>query len=65
MKKDFDYSKTIPVEIELNGKKFNGKYFVSRQIITVMYDFKEISTQMGGSDPERLSKIILREMVDK
>ncbi len=61
MEKSFDNAKEI--SIELNGKKFTGRYIVKNHIITVISGFGERSTQVGGSSPENLARIILGELV--
>jgi hypothetical protein len=54
------------VEIEKDGKRYAGKYRVEGGIITVTYDGEgggDKSTQVGNSEPERLAKLLLIELV--
>jgi hypothetical protein len=54
------------VEIEKNGKRHAGKYRVEGGIITVTYDAEgggHKATQVGNSEPERLAKLMLTELV--
>jgi len=61
MQKIFGNAKEII--IELNGKRFAGRYIVKNRIVTVTSGFGEKSTQVGGSNPESLARIILEELV--
>ena len=54
------------VEIESDGKTYAGKYRVEGGIITVTHDADgggDKSTQVENSEPERLAKLLLFELV--
>jgi hypothetical protein len=54
------------VEIEKDGERYAGKYRVEGGIITLTYDAEgggDKSTQVGNSEPERLAKLLLNELV--
>ena len=54
------------VEIEKDGKIYTGKYRVEGGIITVTYDADgggDKSTQVENSEPERLARRLLLELV--
>ncbi len=54
------------VEIEKDGRTYSGKYRVEGGIITVTYDADgggDKSTQVENSEPERLAKLLLSELV--
>jgi hypothetical protein len=55
-----------PIEIEVDGKRFEGRYSVESGVITVwtVLHGRE-ATQLGGSSPERLARILLHELVAK
>jgi len=54
------------VEIDKDGKTYAGKYRVEGGIITVTYDAEgggDKSANVGGSDPARLARELLLEVV--
>ena len=52
------------VEVEVDGKLYRGRYQVDRGIIAVsMMDGRRKATQVGGSPPEVLARILLCELV--
>jgi hypothetical protein len=56
------------VQIEKDGKTYAGKYRVESGIITVTYDGEgggDKSTQVENSEPERLAKLLLLEVIDE
>lgn len=61
MKKDFNNAKEIVIEI--NGKEYSGRYIVKRSIVSVISSFGEKSTQVGGSAPESIARLMLGELV--
>lgn len=63
MKKDFDYSKTREISVEIDGKKFTGSYILSGGVVTVSTPHGLRSAQLGGMTPEGLARILLRETV--
>lgn len=54
-------SAPVPIEIQLTHK---GTYTIDAGMITVTYNGKSKTTQLGGSSsaPEGLAKIMLREL---
>ena len=54
------------VEIDKDGKTYAGKYRVEGGVITVTYDADgggDKSAQVKNSEPERLAKLLLFEVV--
>jgi hypothetical protein len=52
------------VEVERNGVLHTGTYTIERGIITVSYEFRQNTTQVGSMPPEALAKILLGEILD-
>jgi hypothetical protein len=52
------------VEIERDGKKYNGRYTVDRRLITVVYNGRTKSTQLGGSGGYAIATALLSELVN-
>ena len=52
------------IEIEVNGEKYAATFEVSRGIVTVNYDGRKNSTQVGGSPPESIARILLSELIN-
>ena len=50
------------VTTEFNGRQISGTYSVSRGAVTVSTAHDSKSTQVGGSTPAILAKILLREL---
>lgn len=56
----------VEVAIERNGERHVGYYYVEREMITVSYSKGgSKSTQVGGSPPEVLAKMLLSELVSE
>lgn len=53
----------LPVSIELNGKTYDGSYSVSGGMITVSGPYGSRRTQVGGSPPDMLARMLLAEIV--
>jgi hypothetical protein len=53
------------VSIEYKGKTYNATYTVEKGIITVSTLYGKKATQVGGSPPESLARIMIRELVDE
>lgn len=47
------------------GKITKASYKFSDRMVTVRTSFGSKTTQIGGHAPERLARILLRELVDK
>ena len=52
------------ISVEVNGKTYNGTYKVKKGVITVSSALSHSSTHLGGTPPEALAKILLREMAE-
>ncbi len=61
MNKDFNSAQEVSVEIE--GKIHAGRYIVERKVVTVTSGFGQKSTQLGGSNPEDIARLLLSELV--
>ena len=55
--------RTIPVSIELGGQTYEGTYFVSQDMITVSSGWGTRTTQLGGTPPYELARMLLAEIV--
>ncbi|WP_330481921.1 hypothetical protein [Tumidithrix elongata] len=53
------------VSIEINGQIYNGSYTVVSDIITVSYKMEKETTQVGGTPPDILARVLLSELVHK
>ena len=51
------------VQIEHNGKTYRGRYYVSGNVVTVTWSLESRSTQIGGSAPAALARMLLKELV--
>jgi hypothetical protein len=51
------------VSIEVNGKTYNGTYTVDGSIISVSFALGSKRTQIGGSSPESLARVMLCELI--
>ena len=51
------------ITIEHNGKPYTGSYTVQSGIVTVDSMYGRKSTQVGGSDAERIARLMLGELV--
>ena len=54
----------IPISINREGKNYKGYYEMDRRMITVHYDFKQTTTQLGASNPEILAHLLLSELIN-
>jgi hypothetical protein len=63
MTKNLDYSKAKEIQVTENGQEIKGRYIIRGKMITVLYGMGEVTTQLGGSSPESLARIILRELI--
>ena len=53
------------VVIERGGKTYSGRYTVSGRMVTVTtLDYGSKATQVGGSPPLTVARMLLRELVD-
>ena len=52
-----------PFTVNFKGKEYSGDYQIADGIVTVFHDGKSKSTQVGGSQPEMLARLLLLEMV--
>ena len=57
-------SRMRPVAIEVDGQRFSGHYVVENGQVTVSTAvLGNKSTQVGGSTPEEISRLLLSELV--
>ena len=56
---------TEELTIKLDGRIYIGYYSVESDLITVSYGGLRETTQVGGPDPEDLSRVVLQELVTK
>jgi hypothetical protein len=54
---------TETIEIEMNGRKYRGSYYVERGIVTVFTECERKSADIAGSTPQGLARLMLGEMV--
>jgi hypothetical protein len=54
---------TRTVEIEMNGRKYLGSYYVEKGLLTVFTGCERKSAQIEGSTPEGLARLMLWEML--
>ena len=52
-----------PVAIEREGKAYSGKFYVDGRLITVLYNGRTKTTQLGGSDATALASRLLSELL--
>ena len=53
------------LEVEFEGKSYTVTYSVANRMITVYAGFGSKSTQVGGSPPGVLARIIGRELLEE
>jgi hypothetical protein len=54
---------TETIEIEMNGRKYRGSYYVEKGIVTVFTECERKSAHMADSTPQGLARLMLGEMV--
>lgn len=54
---------TETVEIEMNGRKYRGSYYVEKGVVTVFTECERKSANIAGSTPHGLARLMLGEMV--
>ena len=55
--------KPLEIAVRLGGKVYSGAYTVGDAIVRVVYRGKSKATQVGGSSPETIAGMLLRELV--
>jgi hypothetical protein len=55
--------KPLEVAVRLGGKVHSGAYTVGDAIVRVVYKGTSKATQVGGSPPEAIAGMLLRELV--
>jgi hypothetical protein len=50
------------ISFEIGDRRVHGLYRVEHGILTVTYEGREKSTQLGGMPPETLARQLLREL---
>jgi hypothetical protein len=53
------------LEIEINGRTVTGSYACEGPILNVRTGNGQKATQLGGSTPEGLARIMLRELAEE
>ena len=56
-------SQRFDIEIEDFGQQHRGTYTVNQGVVTVEYGGRTKSTQVGGSPPATLARVLLGELV--
>jgi hypothetical protein len=51
------------VIVTIDGVTHRGTYFVRGKMVHVLSSFGNMDTQVGGSPPETLAKLLLSELV--
>jgi hypothetical protein len=51
------------VEVTIGGVIYEGTYYVQKSIVYVQSPYGSKATQVGGSSPEALAKMLLSELV--
>ena len=51
------------VAIERDGKTYAGKFYVDGRVITVLYNGRTKTTQLGGSDATAIASRLLSELL--
>ena len=52
-----------PVAIERDGNAYSGKFYVDGRLITVLYNGRTKTTQLGGSDATAVASRLLSELL--
>jgi hypothetical protein len=55
--------KPLGIAVRVGGKLHSGAYTVEEAIVRVVYKGKSKATQVGGSPPETIAGMLLRELV--
>jgi hypothetical protein len=55
--------KPLDMAVRIDGRLHYGKYTVDGTIVSVAYRGKSKATQVGGSSPETIAGMLLRELV--
>jgi hypothetical protein len=51
------------VHIQYKGKTYRGRYSVAGSVVTVTWSLQSRSTQIGGSAPAVLARMLLKELI--
>ena len=54
---------TDTIEIEMNGRKYRGSYYVEKGMVTIFTGYARKSAHIAGSTPQGLARLMLGEMV--
>jgi len=52
-----------PVAIERDEKAYSGKFYIDGRLITVLYNGRTKTTQLGGSDATAMASRLLSELL--
>lgn len=53
------------LDVTIDGTRYVGHYAVNRGIVEVHYGLLSESTQVGGSSPKHIARVLLHELVQK
>ena len=53
----------IPVAIELERKPYSGKFYIDGRLITVLYNGRTKTAQLGGRDASAIASQLLSELL--
>ena len=51
------------VSVERDGKAYSGKFYVDGRLITVVYNGRSKTAQLGGSDATTMASRLLSELL--
>ena len=51
------------VTVTIDGVKYEGSYFIQNYLVHVLSPFGAKATQLGGSPPEMIARMLLSELV--
>ena len=51
------------VSVERDGKAYSGKFYVDGRLITVLYQGRTKTTQLGGSEATAIASRLLSELL--
>ena len=53
-----------PLDVEHGGKMYSGEFTVERGVLTVTTERGRKAVQLGHMAPERLARIVFRELIN-
>jgi hypothetical protein len=52
-----------PIAVERDGKAYSGKFYIDGSLITVLYNGRTKTTQLGGSGATAVASRLLSELL--